>query len=139
MAEHERTDGLPEQVERGEQADLGGRELQRAGFGQLLADVAGDRDLEAVEDPAGAQGGDQLDVERRPLSTGSCGGPNGAFDTVHHSAAAHRFPLASCLAALRTPPPVDGCRGTLTSHDGPERCRCVLPAAMDRFRRRVGG
>jgi hypothetical protein len=66
MAEHERTDGLPEQVERGEQADLGGRELQRAGFGQLLADVAGDRDLEAVEDPAGAQGGDQLDVERRP-------------------------------------------------------------------------
>jgi hypothetical protein len=63
-AEHERTHQLADQVDRRDQANLGRRHVERRWLGEDADDRAGDRDLQAVEDPGGAEACDHAGVER---------------------------------------------------------------------------
>ena len=66
VTEEQRAEDLTEQVDRGDRADLGRAQTERRFVGQNSRDCAGDGDLDAVQDPGGAERHHHLGVERRP-------------------------------------------------------------------------
>ena len=66
LAEEQRPDDLADQVPPGDVGDRARAQVQRVVQGQVGPDVAGDGDLEAVEDPGDAERDDQPGMEPRP-------------------------------------------------------------------------
>jgi hypothetical protein len=64
--EKQRADHLADQVPGRDVRHRARRHAERAGLGQVRADVAGDRDLEAVQYPGDAKRDNQVSVEPRP-------------------------------------------------------------------------
>jgi hypothetical protein len=58
------TASLSREVHRGDESDLGRGEVERRGLAQRVGDGAGDRDLQPVQDPHHAEGGDHPRMER---------------------------------------------------------------------------
>ncbi len=65
-AEHQRSHDFADQVDGADRGCLRRGQVQRAGLGELAGHRAGDRDLQAVQDPGRAESQHQPGMERRP-------------------------------------------------------------------------